>query len=168
MTQIHPEELLCPISYEIMANPVILEDGHTYDKYYITKALKIKQISPMTGLPISNKFIPNRTLKNIIDKYCLTNNITLPIYIENNEEHNKFEYVISINDIYNNITLESQNSIEISSNVDSDNDYFDNDYFDSDYDSDYFDDDSDSDITINDNTMPTLDIISFRELLNNF
>jgi hypothetical protein len=119
----HPEEFICPISYELMSNPVILEDGYTYDESSINKALKMRQISPMTGLPISNKVIPNRTLKNIIDKYCLSNNIILPKINETNNEINKYDYIISINDIiYNNKSSDIHIDIDVSFDDTDDND----------------------------------------------
>ena len=39
MTDI-PKEFICPISLEIMKDPVIMSDGQTYDRESITKALK--------------------------------------------------------------------------------------------------------------------------------
>ncbi len=71
------EEYLCPISWNLMTDPVILSDGHTYDKSSI-KYIK-KSLSPITKLPIQTKNpIPNRLIKGFIDKFIVENKIKLP------------------------------------------------------------------------------------------
>ena len=52
-----PDEFLCPISYEVMTDPVILEDGHTYDRTSIEAWLARSDMSPMT-----NQYLRNKTL----------------------------------------------------------------------------------------------------------
>lgn len=60
-----PNEFLCPITLEVMEDPVICEDGHTYEKKFI-ESLK-NGISPITKQPINLKrLIPNRALKELI------------------------------------------------------------------------------------------------------
>ncbi len=72
-----PEEYLCPISWNLMTDPVILSDGHTYDKSSI-KYIK-NSLSPITKLPIKTKNqIPNRLIKEFIDKFIVENKIKLP------------------------------------------------------------------------------------------
>ncbi len=72
-----PEEYLCPISWNLMTDPVILSDGHTYDKSSI-KYIK-NSLSPITKLPINTKNkIPNRLIKGFIDKFIVENKIKLP------------------------------------------------------------------------------------------
>jgi hypothetical protein len=63
-----PPELLCPITHELMIDPVIGEDGYTYEREVL---LKIKDsLSPITRQPIDKrKIIPNRVLKECIEKY---------------------------------------------------------------------------------------------------
>jgi hypothetical protein len=71
-----PEEYLCPISWGIMTNPVILSDGHTYDKSSI-RYIK-NSLSPITKLPVNiKKPIPNRLIKGFIDKFIVENKIKL-------------------------------------------------------------------------------------------
>ncbi len=73
-----PEEYLCPISWGIMLNPVILSDGHTYDKSSI-RYIK-NSLSPITKLPVNIKNpIPNRLIKGFIDKFIVENKIKLSI-----------------------------------------------------------------------------------------
>lgn len=72
-----PEEYLCPISWDLMTDPVILSDGYTYDKSSI-KYIK-NSLSPITRLPINKKKpIPNRLIKTFIDKFIVENKIKLP------------------------------------------------------------------------------------------
>ena len=71
-----PDEFLCPISYGIMTNPVILSDGHTYDKSSL-KFIKFG-ISPINKRPVNTKDpVPNRLIKNLIDNFIKANNITI-------------------------------------------------------------------------------------------
>lgn len=43
-----PQEFLCPISMNIMKEPVIMEDGHTYEKECIKEWLTRSSKSPLT------------------------------------------------------------------------------------------------------------------------
>ena len=63
-----PDEYICPISLEIMEDPVIAMDGHSYDRSHIEKWLSKSIISPKTGLELPNKqLIPNENLKRLIN-----------------------------------------------------------------------------------------------------
>lgn len=65
-----PEEFLCPISLEIMLDPVICIDGHSYERSMIANLPT--SISPITREPIDKtKLIPNRNLKVAIEKFNL-------------------------------------------------------------------------------------------------
>ena len=60
-----PESFKCPITLDIMEDPVICEDGYTYERASILSLPT--SISPMTRQPINkNKLIPNRNLKDMI------------------------------------------------------------------------------------------------------
>jgi hypothetical protein len=63
-----PNEYLCPLTLEIMIDPVLACDGHTYERDAI---LQIRgSLSPMTRQPIDKtNLIPNRALKNSILRY---------------------------------------------------------------------------------------------------
>ena len=60
------DEFICPITYELMREPVVASDGHTYEKNAIEKWLKTNQISPRNGEPIDTLIIPNINLKKLI------------------------------------------------------------------------------------------------------
>ena len=68
-----PEQFICPITLEIMKNPVICEDGNTYEKEAIS-ALK-NPISPLTNQHINLKnLIPNRVIKELIEEFLQNQN----------------------------------------------------------------------------------------------
>jgi hypothetical protein len=70
-----PQEFICPISMDIMKNPVICEDGYSYDKTNILNWLKTSSTSPMTREKMSlERILPNESLKNAIDKWTKERN----------------------------------------------------------------------------------------------
>ncbi|KAH9492407.1 WD repeat, SAM and U-box domain-containing protein 1 [Bulinus truncatus] len=65
-----PEEFLCPITHEIMKEPVIASDGYTYDKQAILNWIENEQRSPMTNMLLtSTDVVLNRTVKMMIQKF---------------------------------------------------------------------------------------------------
>ena len=62
-----PNDFKCPISKEIMHNPVIAFDGYSYEYEYIKRHLLTNDTSPMTNELMGNKLlIQNRNLRNRI------------------------------------------------------------------------------------------------------
>uniref|UniRef100_A0A672KGC7 WD repeat, SAM and U-box domain-containing protein 1 n=1 Tax=Sinocyclocheilus grahami TaxID=75366 RepID=A0A672KGC7_SINGR len=63
-----PDEYLCPITREIMKDPVIAADGYSYEREAIESWINTKsRTSPMTNLPLQTTLLtPNRTLKMAI------------------------------------------------------------------------------------------------------
>ncbi|HSX19805.1 MAG TPA: U-box domain-containing protein [Gammaproteobacteria bacterium] len=62
-------DISCPITQEIMHDPVVASDGHTYERAAIEKWLQSSKRSPVAGFDLSNKkLIPNHALKKIIDR----------------------------------------------------------------------------------------------------
>jgi hypothetical protein len=66
-----PDEFLCPISYEVMTDPVVLlEDGHTYERSSIEAWLARSGMSPMTNLRLQSKALnPNYALRSAIERW---------------------------------------------------------------------------------------------------
>ena len=63
-----PHAFTCPITHQIMADPVICDDGYTYERVAITEYLKTHNTSPITRLPV--KIISeNRAIKDVIYEY---------------------------------------------------------------------------------------------------
>jgi GTPase SAR1 family protein len=61
------ETYQCPISHELMVDPVMTMDGHTYDREYITKWLTNNDTSPKTNeLLVDKTLVSNHTLRNAI------------------------------------------------------------------------------------------------------
>jgi len=53
-----------------MHDPVILSDGHTYERQHIMKWLRNNNSSPFTGMTLDSKvLIPNHTLRKAIEEY---------------------------------------------------------------------------------------------------
>ncbi|CAD7970336.1 unnamed protein product [Amoebophrya sp. A25] len=76
----HPSEFVCPISQELMADPVIAEDGQTYDRQSIADWFSLgHRTSPVTRANISQALIPNRAVKSLIEDYCKTHKIPQPV-----------------------------------------------------------------------------------------
>ena len=68
------EGFLCPISREVMRDPVIASDGHTYERREITMwfeqqlTLEKTPISPMTGKRLtSTDLVANHALRKAIE-----------------------------------------------------------------------------------------------------
>lgn len=69
--------LCCPITQEVMNDPVMCTDGQTYERSAIQRHLERSLISPVNRLPINDRMlIPNRALRKILedlDKRAATN-----------------------------------------------------------------------------------------------
>lgn len=62
--------MTCPIRQEIMTDPVIDSDGHSYEREAILQWLSRDTRSPITRKPLSrDELIPNRALKAVIHQY---------------------------------------------------------------------------------------------------
>ncbi|XP_071736527.1 E3 ubiquitin-protein ligase PUB23-like [Rutidosis leptorrhynchoides] len=71
-----PSYFLCPISLEIMKDPVILSTGITYDRESIDKWLSTKEnvTCPLTKQPLTDiELTPNHTLRRLIQSWCTIN-----------------------------------------------------------------------------------------------
>ena len=69
-----PEEFICPLTKEIMIDPVMTYDGHTFDKIAIELWFQSNDSSPVTHYKLDNKnLIPNSSLKNLIKSFYNTN-----------------------------------------------------------------------------------------------
>ena len=59
--------MLCPITQELMEDPVIAADGHTYERSAIQRWLQRRQTSPKAGTPLeSATLFPNHLLRRLI------------------------------------------------------------------------------------------------------
>lgn len=64
------QDFHCPISWDVFKDPVILEDGFSYEREKICEWLTKNRTSPTTNRKLYNKrVIPNQILKNIINMH---------------------------------------------------------------------------------------------------
>lgn len=75
-----PFEFLCPITLEIMRDPVIVATGQTYERASIQQWLDSDhETCPKTGLPLTHTALaPNVALHNLILQWCNDNNYQIP------------------------------------------------------------------------------------------
>lgn len=64
-----PDGFLCPISLEVMKEPVILPDGTTYERNNILKWFEKNNTSPKTMLIVEKVLIPNLALRSVIEEF---------------------------------------------------------------------------------------------------
>ena len=65
-----PEFLVCPITQEVMEDPVITSDGHTFERSAIEAWLGKNNTNPMTGGEITSKALtPNFALRDACAAY---------------------------------------------------------------------------------------------------
>ena len=65
-----PNELVCPITQEIMFDPVVASDGRTYERNAIQRWLSTKNTSPMTKEPIIDKTLrTNWAIRSAIQRF---------------------------------------------------------------------------------------------------
>ncbi len=68
-----PDNFICPITQSIMVDPVICDDGITYERSAITQWLSSNNTSPVTRGYISSNLIFNLALRNTIQDYLKQN-----------------------------------------------------------------------------------------------
>ena len=106
------KEFICPITNEIMNDPVIDNDGNSYEKNAILEWLKRSKTSPITRKNLyEHNLSPNRALKNMIEKFKIdnpnydlrmsTNNITNNI----NNDDVKLNYRLDGNNLFTSINI---------------------------------------------------------------
>lgn len=65
-----PKEYLCPLTLEVMMNPVVCEDGHSYERRALEAWLQNHNTSPMSNARLSTTMVvPNHALRNSIETF---------------------------------------------------------------------------------------------------
>lgn len=65
-----PHEFCCPMTMEVMTDPVVASDGHTYERTALERIFSTSKISPLTREKLNIKIaIPNLNLKKRIRDY---------------------------------------------------------------------------------------------------
>ncbi|EPS72799.1 hypothetical protein M569_01957 [Genlisea aurea] len=75
-----PEEFKCPLSKELMKDPVIIASGQTFDRPFINKWLKSgNRTCPQTLQVLSHTVLtPNHLIREMISRWCADHGIELP------------------------------------------------------------------------------------------
>ncbi|KAL0417986.1 UNVERIFIED_CONTAM: U-box domain-containing protein 9 [Sesamum radiatum] len=75
-----PEEFKCPLSKELMRDPVIIASGQTFDRPFIQKWLKAgNRTCPRTQQVLSHTILtPNHLIREMIAEWCKNHGIKLP------------------------------------------------------------------------------------------
>ncbi|CAN6341660.1 unnamed protein product [Urochloa humidicola] len=76
-----PLDFRCPVSLELMSDPVVASSGQTYDRDSITRWFGSgKSTCPKTGQVLTNlELVPNKALKNLIARWCRENGVAMEI-----------------------------------------------------------------------------------------
>ena len=62
-----PDDFVCPITTEVMSDPVMAADGHAYERSAIQRWLATKSTSPLTGGALEHPYLtPNHMLRRQI------------------------------------------------------------------------------------------------------
>ncbi|TKW32952.1 hypothetical protein SEVIR_2G200400v4 [Setaria viridis] len=77
---IRPDALQCPITLDLMTDPVTVSTGQTYDRASITRWIKAGcRTCPVTGERLRTAdVVPNAALRGIIERMLLSNGVSLP------------------------------------------------------------------------------------------
>ncbi|XP_058227903.1 U-box domain-containing protein 4-like isoform X2 [Rhododendron vialii] len=75
-----PADFCCPLSLELMTDPVIVASGQTYERGFIKNWIDLGlTVCPKTRQTMAHtNLIPNYTVKALIANWCETNNVKLP------------------------------------------------------------------------------------------
>lgn len=98
-----PISFYCPITHDVMKNPVVDKEGNSYEESAIREWLTQNAVSPITRNPLyTYDLTPNRALKNIIDEFISTNESSIQITSQNNS---KIELQINTNNKYKHVSI---------------------------------------------------------------
>ncbi|XP_043721384.1 U-box domain-containing protein 9-like [Telopea speciosissima] len=83
-----PDQFRCPLSKELMGDPVILATGQTYDRPFIQKWLKAgNRTCPQTQQVLSHTLLtPNYLVRDMILQWCNNQGIELSCSVQDSED----------------------------------------------------------------------------------
>uniref|UniRef100_A0A2C9VCA8 RING-type E3 ubiquitin transferase n=1 Tax=Manihot esculenta TaxID=3983 RepID=A0A2C9VCA8_MANES len=84
-----PDEFKCPISRELMADPVVLATGQTYDRAFILRWLNDgHRTCPQTRQVLSHTILtPNHLVREMISHWCEKHGVEVPRLISDVEDN---------------------------------------------------------------------------------
>jgi len=69
-----PPEFLCPITHDVMRDPVSTADGHTYEREAIARWLENRRTSPKTNEPLESVvLVANLSIRSLISTWMERN-----------------------------------------------------------------------------------------------
>jgi len=84
-TNTSDDSLLCPLTYELFRDPVLAQDGHTYEKEAIEQWIRKHGTSPLTRQPLSIEHLyPNHVVKKIVDAF------------ETSTRNKKYQFILDV------------------------------------------------------------------------
>lgn len=90
------QSYLCPITREIMLEPVVASDGYTYEEDALVEHIKTSRLSPMTRVVLETKYYKNQLIKNKIEELLDQNPELKPNRYVNYKFKNNKETIMSI------------------------------------------------------------------------
>ncbi|CAL9170134.1 U-box domain-containing protein 19-like [Musa acuminata AAA Group] len=80
VSHVNLDHLRCPISLELMTDPVTIATGQTYDRASISKWLKSGCLTcPVTGEKLANNsLVPNSAIRNLMEQFCHETKVPIP------------------------------------------------------------------------------------------
>ena len=70
----YDESFYCPITQDVMMDPVKTVDGMTYDRPAIERWFSMSSTSPLTGLPLASRaLVPHTSLREQIQAFVESN-----------------------------------------------------------------------------------------------
>ena len=83
-----PEEYVCPLTMDIMAEPLLSREGHHYEREAILNWVSEHGTSPLTREPLRpSQLVPNRALKFRIQFFLKQNGIVAEDVVEYDAKH---------------------------------------------------------------------------------
>ena len=74
-----PEDFTCPITQDLMNDPVIVADGHTYERTAIERWLQTNTMSPKSGTELECKMLfPNHSMRGQIREWQEAQRLRVP------------------------------------------------------------------------------------------
>ncbi len=93
-----PSQFICPISKQIMEDPVITTGGNVYERAEIEKWFERSNTDPVTNIKVEKRLFSVRSLKDMIDKFIEENP-----GLKSEQYQTDFSYDANINNIVQHI-----------------------------------------------------------------
>ncbi|KAL9328878.1 hypothetical protein ACSQ67_003881 [Phaseolus vulgaris] len=110
-----PEELRCPISLQLMYDPVIIASGQTYERVCIEKWFSDGHNKcPKTQQKLSHLCLtPNYCVKGLVTSWCEQNGVPIPEGPPESLDLNYWQFLLSESESTNSKSVDSVNSCKL-------------------------------------------------------